>query len=213
MGVINLRTGEQITYADGGSPDQTGASNLTIANSLAVLLGRRERGDYVWANSGERTSQTGMKEGDRGRQKDTKAEWLFTDGSWRLATPYIEFTGSNQTIPDAETYGIIGWSVDSTRSSDTTMVNQSVQPYGFTFVRAGIYFIQMRVAGATAAGLTMLSAETPPVEGIEVASYVGNVATFSTVYRTTADNTTLYVWHAGVAATLTGKRFRAVRLS
>lgn len=211
MGVINLRTGEQISYADGGSADQTGASNLQIANSIANLMKRRERGDYVWANAGERTGQTGMMEGDRGRQKDTKTEWLFDNSQWRLATPYIEFTGGNQSIPDPGTHGLTGWSVDNTRSTDTTMC--TVSNHGITFVRAGLYFIQMKTTGANATGaLQMITAETPPVDAIVISGYVGSVSSLSLPYRITADGSILYTWFAGQTTTISSRVIRITRL-
>lgn len=210
MGSIPLDNGESVYIHDGtGSADPV-AISAAEGSSVAALMANRERFDYTWANSAERVAQTGMVQGSRGYQEDTKTEYLYDSSAWRLATPYIEFSGGNQVIPDTGEHGLTGWSVDGTRSSDTTMVTNSL--HGFTFVRPGIYIIQMRVAGGSGGGLTMLTAETPPVEAIEVSGYVGAVASWSTPYRITAANTILYVWHAGQAVTVSGRRLRIARL-
>lgn len=86
MGSIPLDNGESVYIHDGtGSADPV-AISAAEGSSVANLMKNRERFDYTWANSTERTEQTGMVQGSRGYQEDTRAEYVYgSSGSvWQL---------------------------------------------------------------------------------------------------------------------------------
>jgi hypothetical protein len=141
MGSIALDNSESVYIHDStGSADPV-AISAAEGSSLANLMKNRERFDYTWADQSERAAQLGMVQGSRGYQEDIKSEYLFDNGAWRLALPYIEFTASNINVPDTTFYGAGVLSVDSASSTDTTMVT-SPSTDVLRFVNPGIYSVQ-----------------------------------------------------------------------
>ncbi len=120
MGSIPLDNGESVDYPDGSSSGLASAF-ATFATAIANLFKKRERFDFTWANSSERTGQTGMIQGSRGYQEDTKAEYAYDGSTWRLTalparsfTPsFTNFTLGNGTINTA-TYEVVGSVVKGT---------------------------------------------------------------------------------------------------
>lgn len=125
-------------------PDISAAQNQpgymgTHATSVQVALSARQRYTYVWANATARNSQTGMTEGSVGYQLDTRTEYQYENGSWRLATPHIEFTATatatNGVVTLAGTF-----SIDTTVSSSTLMATAASNGV-ITLTDPGIYAI------------------------------------------------------------------------
>lgn len=125
-------------------PDISAAQNQpgymgTHATSVQVALSARQRYTYVWANATARTAQAGMTEGSVGYQLDTKTEYKYENGVWRLATPHAEFT-STTTVNNTTTTQLGTFTLDSTRSTSTNFVT----PGGTGFVNIadpGIYSV------------------------------------------------------------------------
>lgn len=69
------------TNADSGSLIQ---ASQTQGDSVQAALSKRERYEFVWANDAERTAQTGMAEGSRGYQIDSRTDYLYRTSSWRV---------------------------------------------------------------------------------------------------------------------------------
>ena len=141
MGSIPLDNGESVYIHDGtGSADPV-AISAAEGSSVADLMKNRERFDYTWADSTERTEQTGMVQGSRGYQEDTKSEYLYDNSAWRLALPYAEFNASKSladTPGGANPVGV--FSIDSTQSNDSTFA----VPGGdgeITLTQPGIYAV------------------------------------------------------------------------
>lgn len=213
MGSIALDNGESVYIHDGtGDADPVAISALE-GSSVAALMRNRERFDFTWADASERGAQTGMVQGSRGYQEDTKTEYLYDSSAWRLAIPYIEFSASTLAMSASTWLASSGWSVDATRSTDTTMV--TVSGGVFTFVRAGIYSISTNAA-VTTPGTTvfqLLSTDAAHLATVSIAGFVANVSTLNVPYRITADNTSLYLWAYNTSASdLSDRRVRIVRL-
>lgn len=169
MGSIALDNGESVYIHDGtGSADPV-AISAAEGSSVANLMKNRERFDYTWANSTERTGQTGMVQGSRGYQEDTKSEYLYDSSAWRLALPYAEYTASVSPVANS-TLTLVGtFSIDSTNSTDSTMA--SPQTSGILrFANPGIYSIssytKLRDSGDTTTdsvtSRTFLDLSIPP---------------------------------------------------
>lgn len=111
----------------------------TQGDSVQAALDKRQRYDFVWADSTERTAQTGMVQGSRGYQFDNKSEYLFDNSNWRLTPSHAEFTASKQ-IPNGVGVTIGAFSIESTSSTNSTFI----VPAGdgiLTFVDPGVYAI------------------------------------------------------------------------
>lgn len=137
------------TLQDGAS--LTGPSQA-LGNSVQNALNKRQRYDFVWPTSAERTAQTGMVQGSRGYQVDTKSEYSYDNSAWRLALSHAEFTASvstgNNTLTNAGVF-----TIDSSKSTDTTFVTPSTS--GILLVASpGIYAISTVTATTSAIPMT-----------------------------------------------------------
>ena len=140
MGSIALDNGESVYIHDGtGSADPV-AISAAEGSSVANLMKNRERFDYTCADSTERTGQTGMVQGSRGYQEDTRTEYIYDSSAWRLAVPYAEYTASISSAAESTLLLAGNFSVDSTNSTDTTMVTLPSSG-AINIVRPGIYSI------------------------------------------------------------------------
>jgi len=169
MGSIALDNGESVYIHDGtGSADPV-AISAAEGSSVANLMKNRERFDYTWADSTERTGQTGMVQGSRGYQEDTKTEYIYDSSVWRLAVPYAEYTTSISSAAENTLLLAGDFSVDSANSTDTTMVTLPSSGT-INIVRPGIYsissFTRMRVSGDTgpdsSTGRSFVEISIPP---------------------------------------------------
>jgi hypothetical protein len=139
MGSIPLDNGESIYIHDGTDSADVVAISLAEGNSVAKLMRNRERFDYTWADSTARTAQTGMVAGSRGYQVDTRSEYIYDNSAWRLALGYAEFTGTTGSgVPDGAFYGTNTYTLDGTRTTDSTMVTFPGSDL-IRFVNPGIY--------------------------------------------------------------------------
>lgn len=112
---------DNIYYPDTAAAQNQPAYMGTHAGSVQVALDKRQRGTYIWANATARTNQTGMAEGAEGYQLDTKTEYKYENGAWRLATAHAVFTATKQLPPDQD--ALVGaFTLTSNLSSSTTMV-------------------------------------------------------------------------------------------
>lgn len=211
---ISLDNGESVYEHTGvGAADPMAAVNA-LASSVANLMKNRERFDFTWANVGEQNATSTMVQGSRGLREDIKTEMLFDNGQWRLATPYIEFSGGSKSIPSVYT-SLDGWSVDNTRSTDTTMV--TVSGNVFTIVRAGLYSLDA-FGGFSASSSDQFITWTTDVAHVNfvgIGSPVSSVCQASrAAYRITADNTPLYLWgYSNSSVNITARAVSITRLA
>lgn len=98
-------------------------------DSVQAALNNRERYDFVWANSGERAGQSGMVQGSRGYQVDTRTEYIYDNSVWRLSTPHAEYTFSATPITSGGSPKPVGnLTFDATQSTSTTFTTTSASP-------------------------------------------------------------------------------------
>lgn len=215
MANIPLGHGEYVYVHDGSGSMSPAAISSAEGSNLANLLKNRQRFDFEWANAAARGAQTGMVQGSRGYQIDTKTEYLYDAGQWRLAIPYIEFSSTDQVIADDNTYGQTGWSVDTSRSTDQDMV--TVSGNEFTFTQAGLYIVAVKCSGVSGSifattSFSALTQESPVEEYFAISGFTAGVSTLSTPYRAISDGTSLYLWYGNKAVTLSGRRVRILRM-
>jgi hypothetical protein len=110
-----------------------------MGDSVDAALGKRERFDFTWVNSSERTAQTGMVQGSRGYQIDTKTEYLYDNSQWRLGLPYAEFSFAVKTIPNAVYTALGQATIDNAASTSTTFVTAPAGDGRFLIVDPGVY--------------------------------------------------------------------------
>lgn len=200
MGSIALDNGESVYVHDGtGSADPV-AISAAEGSSVANLMKNRERFDYTWANSTERTGQTGMVQGSRGYQEDTKTEYLYENSQWRIAVPYSEFTSPSVSAVDGNWTTMGSLSIDSTQSTSTTFITSVGSNGGITIVDPGLYVLSaFAVAASATAGVTLIqmSSNSDPnnaASRLARGSFVNtdDTATLTTIQRVAAANTPYY---------------------
>jgi hypothetical protein len=110
-------------------------------DSIQAAFDKRQRYDYVWPTATERGSQTGMTQGSRGYQVDTKSEWIYDSSNWRLAASYFEGTASTGALATASAIGVGTITTNSSNTTDTSFVNLAGSQT--ILVNPGIYSIQL----------------------------------------------------------------------
>jgi hypothetical protein len=153
-----------------------------------------------------------MVQGSRGYQEDTKTEYLYDNSAWRLAVPYIEFTAGSQALGAGVYSGQTGWSVDSSRSTDTSMV--TVSGGVFTVVRAGLYAFDFIAATFTPGDFVTVSTDLAHTNFVAIGHPISNVVQCSrAAYRVLSDNTPLYLWAFSSGSTnIAGRTISFVRI-
>lgn len=166
-------------------------------DSIQAALSKRERFDFVWANSSERTAQTGMIQGSRGYQFDTKTEYLYDNSSWRIGLSYAEYDqGSAQSIPNITETSLTNLSVVSTATTDTTFVVVAAGG-SITLVNPGVYSLSLVVGMSGGTGTTNYAAFRPDTTGsqppLSLSSFNAGSSTVALPFlRTTISNYVLY---------------------
>jgi hypothetical protein len=217
MGTIPLDNGESVYIHDGtGSADPI-AISAAEGSSLAALMAKRERFDFTWGIGGDRTAQTGMVQGSRGYQEDTKTEYIYDAGAWRVNPSYIQFDATDQTMAAATAQQMTGFATVSSVTTDSTLATWSTNH--FILNRPGIYEISLQAfhsASSTTAWIALSTSSgwspgsTAPVAISGVIAQSGSV---STLYRFTASTANIYLWNYGSTAhTLQQQVVRIVRL-
>lgn len=144
MANIVLPSGEAIWYADSLTPYSAETISSQEATTLADLMSRRERYAYEWANAGARSAEIGMRQGSLGYQVDTRSEYIYDGGAWRLSFAYFEGNGTSSSTATGSTNGAGSGSaitIDNTNSTDTSFITASTSQVRFN--RAGIYSINL----------------------------------------------------------------------
>lgn len=168
-------------------------------DSIELALSKRERFDFVWANSAERTAQTGMVQGSRGYQVDTKSEYLYDSSVWRLAIPYAEFTLAQKSIPSAVYTSLGNLSEVAANTTDTNLVAEGANGV-FTIINPGVYGFSIYSTSDNGQGLPgqshVVVTTTPGGLGLHITRgyFSGGRDSMAPMpfYRVTAANTILY---------------------
>jgi len=211
---------DSIAYPDISTAQDQPAYMAVHASSVQAALSLRQRFNFVWANASGRTSQTGATNGSTGYQLDTRTEYQFENGSWRLATPHIEFTAT-ATAPDATVTLAGTFSIDAALSSSTIMATATSNGV-ITLTDPGIYSISTLSAIANTVPVTGRSfldlATTSNDTGLLVRSSInvgedkGSISMPN--LRVTASGTTLYfkVFQTSAASRSVATRARITRI-
>lgn len=127
----------------------------TQATSVQNALNKRQRYTYGWANASARTGQTGMTTGSTGYQIDTKTEYIYEGGVWRLATPYCEFVSPDTSVTNSVFTNMGALSIDATNSTSTTFATSTGSDNKITFAQPGIYNVGFYAVADAAMGATV----------------------------------------------------------
>lgn len=167
--------------------DKSGSASLvqesqTQAATIQAAFNKRQRFDYVWPTSVEQAAQTGMVQGSRGYQVDTKSEYLFDNGSWRLSIPHAEYTAS-KTIPNAgaSSTNVGNFAVDSAHTTDAQFTTPTSDGT-ITLANPGLYAFSANVDFGTPTITARFFIEFTTSSGtIYLARAVGNSDTFLSI--------------------------------
>jgi hypothetical protein len=190
----------------------------TQGDSIQAALDKRQRYDYVWADSAARTAQTGMVQGSRGYQVDTKSEYLYDSSAWRLAVPYAEYTKGVQAINSGVYTQLGGWTQVAASTTDTTFTSISATGGILTIVNPGVYSVSVvsGYAGSSPAGsFTTITPDLAHLSWYDIGGYIQSIGTTGSFIRTTASNQTVYLWTfqaSGGAVNITFGTLRVIRL-
>jgi len=110
-----------VWYADDYTAYSAAGISATEASNLDTFFANRERFDYVWVNASERGAQTGMAQGSRGYQTDSKSEYVYDSNAWRLQLSYAEFTATASTPSGTLTFSG-NLTLDGSKSTNSTFV-------------------------------------------------------------------------------------------
>lgn len=187
---------DNIFFPDTSTPWATTSDFSVNASSVQTALNFRQRYEFVWATSTQRTAQAGMRVGDTGFQLDTKSEYIYDTGGWRLKFSYVEYSGSGSVT--TSTYVAPVLSVNSGNSTDTTFTSNPSAGV-ITFAQPGIYSIAVIEAqSGGSSGTTnfaLITSDVAHTQFISIAPFTALVANANApFFRTTAANTSIYIW-------------------
>lgn len=73
-------------YYEDGTVLYSDATNASLqASSIQNALNLRQQYNFIWTNSGGRTGQTGMRNGDTGYQQDTQTLYTYNGSQWAVS--------------------------------------------------------------------------------------------------------------------------------
>lgn len=155
-----------IYFTDPAQPGSSENESATQASSIHAQFAMRERYDFTWANDAERAAQTGMVQGSRGYQLNTKTEYLFDNGSWRLALSYAEYNQSSvQQIPNGVETSFTNLTFVPGASTDSTFTSVSPINGAITIVNPGVYALSLVVGMTGGVGSIHYAAFRPDTTG------------------------------------------------
>lgn len=105
-------TPDSIFYADGTTPASLADITSAMATSVQNALDLREGHSFKWADSTEKSAQSGMLTGDTGYQEDNATFYIYNGTSWKIwakqATAYTPTFSNFTATSSAFTYSIAG---------------------------------------------------------------------------------------------------------
>lgn len=177
-----------IFFPDTSTPWATTSDFSTSASSVEVALNSRERYTYRWANATARSAETSMRQGDTGYQIDTRAEYIYDSGAWRLALPYAEFTAATSTLASTAYASSSAISIQTSTSTSTTFATSSGSI--ITCVDPGVYMVSLYGVSSAAVSNAFAMIGIASDATTNFASQIGraqfggdNVASWSSFYR------------------------------
>ena len=157
MSAYETTVPDGIAKLTGEGPASLVQASQTQGDSTQAARLKRMRFDFVGDDAADRTAQTGMVQGSRGYQIDTRSEYIYDSSNWRLQLAHIEFTASQSTAN--ATLTLCGtFTLDSTASTNTTFVTP-ISSGRVQLVDPGIYAVStVTTLTAAATGRSFLDA-------------------------------------------------------
>lgn len=218
MAAFDVTSPDGIAKLNGSGPASLVQSSQTQGDSVQTALLKRMRYDYVWPTSTERTAQTGMVQGSRGYQVDTKTEYLYDNSAWRLALPHAEFTAS-KSIANATVTTVGTFTYDSSASSSSNFITIGADGI-LIAVSPGVYAISTLssqgpvMTGRSFLDLALSSDDSQIIQrvSINVAEDKGSISMPN--LRLTAANTSIWfkVYQSSGGSATVGTRVRISRI-
>lgn len=130
-----------IYFTDPSQPGSSENESATQASSIHNQFALRERYDFQWANDAERQAQTGMVQGSRGYQSNTRSEYLFDSAAWRLAVPHTEWTFTSAANAAGGVNPVGPFQIDAATSTSQNQAAASSTPKSGQIIIAdpGVY--------------------------------------------------------------------------
>lgn len=212
---------DNIFFPDTSTAWATASDFAVEASSVQNAFNARERYTYRWPTASERGAETTMRQGDTGYQIDTRTEYVFDSGSWRLATPYAEFTTASRTVASTGYTQQNTITLNTGTSTSTTFASPYLS-FHIQLTDPGLYMISMygvcsvQVDGAFAMVGIDTDAITNFASQIGRAEFAGdNVAMMTTFYRFSAAGGAFYLyWKQGDATSRSySSTVRVLRIS
>lgn len=199
--MVQSTSPDAIAMWDNGDPTSIVQESQTQGASIQAALSKRERFDFVWANSAERTAQTGMVQGSRGYQVDTKSEYIYDNSAWRLSLSFIRFSGTgNMATSGTGWIGPANLTLDAAASTDSGMatIGASGSSRYIRLVNPGVYTIQWTsVISANVGALAQFSSTTGTTDPLAIVDSVTNNTNtnlyITYTHRSTAANQDIYM--------------------
>jgi hypothetical protein len=191
---------DNIAFPDTSTPWSSVPDFSVLSSSVQTALDKRQIYNFQWVDQAARNAQLGMRQGDTGYQIDTKSEYLYEGGAWRLALPYAEFLSPTRTVALTTYVAFAGILIQSGTSTSTTFATASVNV--ITVPDPGIYLISVfsncSVSVSGAFIMVGMAANATTNLGSQVArgQFGGdNVAMTTAVYRQASTNGIFNFWY------------------
>ena len=200
--MVDATSPDGIALWTNADPTSLVQESQTQGASIQVALDKRERYDFVWANSSQRTSQTGMVQGSRGYQSDTKSEYIYDNSTWRLALPYAQVSSTSTTCAAGAFTAVNNFTIDNSLSTDITFVQATGNT--ITLVSPGVYsmtFVGRDLSSAGMPGISQVMISTNSNSAVAndrvgVGYFNGTIlATAPLIYNAPSANFNLYFFY------------------
>lgn len=198
-----------ITTADNVTPSVESSAQATTIQTAFSL---RQRYEFVWANSAARIAQAGMVASSIGYQIDTKSEYIYDSGAWRLKLPYGEWTTASQAVIATTFFQPITTTLVTANTTDSTFV--SITGGVVTFVSPGIYSVTWIASSGTGTSTSFLGIydSLARTNIFAVGPFTANVGQVNLVYRTASANFQMWLWGRMAANDTITSTIRIARL-
>ena len=125
-----------------------------IGTAIGTFKNSRQLQTFSWANAAGRTGQTGMANGDRGYQRDTKVSYMYDGVSWLAQNALAILSRAVTTFSTPNGASTL---VNSSALDVTKLVNMTSTGGAITVVTPGNYRVSAKVQfTANATGIRQL---------------------------------------------------------
>lgn len=212
-------SGDSIFYADGTTAASLADITSAMATSVQNALSLREGHSFRWANSTEKTAQTGMAIGELGYQVDNDTTYIYSGSAWNVwskapatySPTFTAFTASSSSFTYSISAGVVrvigkavcGTTLPTGSITFTTPTGYNIDTTSFATAQAAVigiggvddasttsdYPVNVRVTSATSVSIV-----APTYNGAAAGvAYLTLTATAAAIPLTWASGDTLYV--------------------